>query len=91
MTKKVSPAEAAAAQQLVADGREIAALVMQNVQANADRYGRRLDRADLGLGIAPLLSAAWMLAKSAHADEDLARRLYVALLRRHADGVEGLG
>lgn len=85
-------AKHAAALKLQQDGQEIAALLMENLNAAANREGRALTPADLQSMIPTLLSLAWTIARQAvPGDEPAARRLYVEFLRRHADGVEGAG
>lgn len=84
--------ELAAAQKLLLDGNEIAAVLIENMTEAAAREGREPHPNDLAVGLGPLLSAAWQMAKRAlPGDEAEARRLYVEFLRRHADGVERLG
>lgn len=85
-------AEEAAALKLQMDGREIAALLVENWSEAAAREGRDLRPSDMVSALAPLLSAAWAIAQRAcPGDGAEARRLYVAFLRRHADGVEQPG
>lgn len=84
-------AEEAAALKLQMDGQEIAALLIENWTEAAVREGRELRPSDLVSALAPLLSAAWAIAqRGCPGDEVEARRLYVAFLRRHADGVANL-
>lgn len=84
--------EMAAAKKLMLDGNEIAAALIEHMTEAAAREGRDPHPNDLAVGLGPLLSAAWQLAKRAiPEDEAAARRLYVEFLRRHADGVERLG
>lgn len=84
--------EEASALKLQMDGQEIAALLVENWSEAAAREGRELRPSDLVSALAPLLSAAWAIARRTHlGDEEEARRLYVEFLRRHADGIERLG
>jgi len=84
--------EQAAALKLQQDGQEMAALLIDNLATASAREGLGLQPADFARLIPPMLSATWFIARQAlPGDEAGARRMYVDLLRRHADGVEGLG
>ena len=78
----------AAALKLQQDGGEIAAMIAENIHAEAQRTGRAVEPADLGQAIGPFLSAAWLAAKLAFGDRQPARGHFVRLLREWADDIE---
>lgn len=92
MSDRPMTSEEAAITLLMRDGAEIAAIVFDSIRAAAERAGRPVDRTCIAEGVAPLISAAWTLAKLAEGGDDAtARRHFVALLRRHAEAIEALG
>lgn len=80
---------AAGAALMQREGEEISAIVLNMVQAAADRAGEPLSLHHMTEAIGLMLSAAWTFAKLADADHDGGRAArYADLLRRHADAVE---
>ncbi|WP_126173462.1 hypothetical protein [Altericroceibacterium xinjiangense] len=77
----------ALALKLQQDGKDISAILVENIAAEAERSGRPLDPVNVANAMGPLLSAAWELAKLAHANEAEARVGYSGLLRQVADSI----
>lgn len=85
----------------MADDRHFAAAAQAQADAEAiiqtvqDRVSARLkssDPAEVSVeAITVLLSAAWLIGKSAHPEEMLARSLYADHVRTHVDCVVRLG
>ena len=71
---------------------EVIAIILEMVQAAADREGRAPGNEHFNEGIALLLTAAWRLSHITDRNDDGGRAArYAELLRLHADTVERLG
>ena len=76
---------------IVADADEFAAIVIQSVTDLQKALGRELGADEIATqSVGALLAAAWQAARFGCSDEAAARTAYIALLRRHADSIEGL-
>jgi len=81
----------AAARRLEADGKEIAAIVLEHIAADAEREGRPVLLHEVGLALGPLMAAVWTLHQVAYAGNiEAARETYVKFLRAHADATDRL-
>lgn len=81
----------AAALKLQTDSKDIAAIVIETVSIAAQREGRSVEQTDIGQAVGIFLGAAYQAARLAHPDPKEGRRLYLDLLRKHADDVEAVG